>query len=200
MYSLNFVQIQNLENLLRQYHQLFSGSRCVAQQLEELIIKAIKTDMTSVDSLQWKGFGHSIDCDLVLNQTEKIQIKAGDAKPDKLILSGHRLGRFKEDLDEINSFLLLNLCNVIAVPYHLNVSELGNEHWYRIYYIDAEYLKPTIENSWEETEGSRGGYYFEQYNEHGTRLRIVPSMSHQVWWELPKSLFNQANLSRILKA
>lgn len=93
--------IQQFEKDLNKFHELFQGGRCQAWQLEELIAKAIRSDFSKNEKVVWKGNGHDIGCDILINDKIEIQIKSGVIANDKLVLSGHRLGRFNGDLKEI---------------------------------------------------------------------------------------------------
>ena len=64
MYKLTDIMIQNLEKDLRTFHSLFSGGRCEAWQLEELIVRAIKSDHSKSESVAWIGRGHDVDKDV----------------------------------------------------------------------------------------------------------------------------------------
>ena len=67
MYRLTDVMLQNLEKDLKRFHELFQGGRCQAWQLEELIAKAIRSDFNKSDRVIWKGNGHDIGCDIMVN-------------------------------------------------------------------------------------------------------------------------------------
>ena len=53
--KLTDIMIQNLENDLKMFHSLFRGGRCEAWQLEELIVRAIKSDHSKSESVKWIG-------------------------------------------------------------------------------------------------------------------------------------------------
>jgi hypothetical protein len=57
MYKLTDIMLQNLEKDLRKFHELFQGGRCQAWQLEELIAKAIRSDLKNQNKL----FGKEMD-------------------------------------------------------------------------------------------------------------------------------------------
>ena len=107
MYKLTDIMLQNFEKDLKKFHELFQGGRCQAWQLEELIAKAIRSDFKKSEQVIWNGNGHDIGHDISINSEYKLQIKSGKIQKGFLILSGHRLTRFKEDLEKITSFLNL---------------------------------------------------------------------------------------------
>jgi hypothetical protein len=139
MYKLTDIMLQNLEKDLRKFHELFQGGRCQAWQLEELIAKSINSDFKAKDKAFWKGNGHDIEADIVVGNY-KISVKSGKIenkttkKVEKLILSGHRLGRFEGDLEKISEFLTSNTYLLVAVPYNLKENENGKQHNYQLIY------------------------------------------------------------------
>ena len=150
MYKLTDRMLQALEKDLRKFHELFQGGRCQAWQLEELIAKAIRSDFNKSDKVVWKGNGHDIGCDILVNDNIEIQIKSGAVDNDYLTLSGHRLGRFKADLQKITEFLNQNLYLLVAVPYYAKDCELGKSHIYQIFYLDTKTLKLEDYPKWSE--------------------------------------------------
>jgi hypothetical protein len=144
MYKLTDMMLQALEKDLHKFHELFQGGRCQAWQLEELIAKAIRSDFNKSDRVVWKGNNHDIGCDILVNDSIEIQIKSGaiDANNKYLTLSGHRLGRFKGNLQEIIDFLNQNLYLLISVPYYSKDCNLGKSHIYQIFYF--RYKNPKI--------------------------------------------------------
>ncbi len=112
MYRLTPRMEQHFRKSLACYHDIFDGGRCSGWELEELIVKAIRSDNNANHLPRWREGGHDDYADIFVRADDKeygIQIKSGQIKADKdgvfLILSGHRLGRFKGDLDRITTYL-----------------------------------------------------------------------------------------------
>ena len=193
MYRLTDIMLQNLEKDLKKIHELFQGWRCQAWQLEELIAKAIRSDFNKSEGVIWKGNGHDISSDIIVNKTHAIQIKSGTITKDKLVLSGHRLGSFKEDFKKITEFLNHNTYLLVAVLYYVKECELGKSHTYQIYYIDSKILKIDDYKKWQK---KKSHYYCQ--NEYGVDLSIRPAMSWQIWWNIPLSSLNETDKTRLI--
>jgi len=58
-----------------------------------------------------------------------------------MVVSGHRTGRFKEDLNEIRKFLNLNKYDTFLIPYCEEEDELGKRFIYKIFYADSNIFK-----------------------------------------------------------
>ena len=191
MYKLTNTMLQNLEKDLRKFHELFQGGRCQAWQLEELLAKAIRSDFGKVDRVLWKGNGHDIGCDIEVNDNVKIQVKSGVIKKDRLVLSGHRLGRFGQSFEEITKFLNSNDYLLVAVPYLREENDNGNVHVYQIFYLDTKILGLGDYRKWQKV-----GSKYVALNEYGVELSISPSMSWQVWWSLPLDIIPEESRTR----
>lgn len=109
MYKLTARMLQNLNKGLTRFHELFDGGRCDGWGLEELIVKAIKSDTSAHHHVFWKEAGHDDKTDIIvrINGGEfPIQIKSGKIYSNgRLVLSGYRLGRFKGDFEKITDYL-----------------------------------------------------------------------------------------------
>ncbi len=198
MYKLTDRMLQALEKDLRKFHELFQGGRCQAWQLEELIAKAIRSDFNKSERVVWKGNGHDIGCDILVNDNIEIQIKSGAVDSKYLTLSGHRLGRFKGNLQEITNFLNQNLYLLIAVPYYDKDCELGKSHIYQIFYLDTKMLKLNDYAKWNEKKGKKGGVSYYATNDFGVELSIHPTMSWQIWWNVPLNILTEENKTRLI--
>ena len=107
--------LDHFKNDLKKYHQLFNKVRCKAEGLEELIVFSIKSE---IDNVTWKPSAHDKEVDIIVN-SYKIQIKSGVIQNNKLSLSGHRLGRFNGELDQITEYLnnpISFLKNLLLLP------------------------------------------------------------------------------------
>jgi len=201
MYKLTDRMLQNLEANLRRFHELFQGGRCQAWQLEELIAKAIRSDFNKNEKVLWKGNGHDIGADILINDNVEIQIKSGKIEKGCLVLSGHRLGRFKENLERITEFLDKSSYMIIAVPYYTEDDQRGQSYNYQLCYFDTQFLRLGDFRKWKKEPDKKGrekeGYFAE--NEHGVRLSLHPSMSWQIWWRIPMDIIPENNKTRIVK-
>lgn len=193
MYKLTNKMIQNLEKDLIKFHELFSGGRCQAWQLEELIVRAIRSDHDKADSVFWKGNGHDIGSDIVVNKDVSIQVKSGTIKKNILSLSGHRMGRFDGDLKAITDFINENQYLLVAVPYYSEEDDYGKSHVYQILYLETKLLGLGDYKKW-----TLDGKQYKAENEYGVRLFLRPSMSWQIWWELPIAQIPNDNKSRLI--
>lgn len=202
MYRLTDLMLQNLERDLRKFHELFQGGRCQAWQLEELIAKSINSDFKAKDKAYWQGNGHDIEADIIVGNN-KISVKSGkiknaNKKNEKLILSGHRLGRFEGNLKEISKFLSSNTYLLIAVPYDNEENEHGKQHHYQLIYMDALLLQPS---DWKAKYSKKNPKKISKYectNNKGVYCSISPSMSWQVWWEIPTHIIPNKDRTRII--
>ncbi len=178
--------VQRLTGYLTKYHELFDSNRCSGWELEELIVNAIKSDTQAQHHVQWREAGHDDKADIRVraNGTQyNIQVKSGQVKNESLVLSGHRLGRYKGVIEEISKYLSMPSANLIAVPYRQVNDEHGRKHYYRICYVDKGVIASIKANEWEQ----RGKQYI-QTNEYGVKFSLHPSMSWQIWWTIPLEL------------
>lgn len=180
--------LQKFKSDLSTYHKLFTGDRCGGWELEELLANAIKSDTTTNDHVIWTEAGHDDNADIVVKRNDTkypIQIKSGRISNDKLVLSGHRLGRFKGNMAEISDYINSRKANIISVPYKKIDDEKGRRHIYRLCYIPIEYLQGVSGKDWKK-EPNRSTY--KATNKHGVQFSISPSMSWQIWWRIPTSI------------
>ena len=187
--------IQNLESDLRQYHALFDGDRCKGWELEELIVKAIKSDTGVNHHPLWKEAGHDDKADIVVRDNGHqwpVNIKSGQIKNDQLTLSGHRLGRFKGDLQQISNYLNNSETNMMAVPYFREEDANGRHHAYQVVYIGADHIHGIESAKWQ-----KHGKQYRQTNLHGVEFSLRPSMSWQIWWTIPMDLVKRSRLLAI---
>ncbi|HBH26145.1 MAG TPA: hypothetical protein DDX54_01925 [Rhodospirillaceae bacterium] len=184
---------QRLRQDLRKFHDLFTGDRCSAWQLEELIVAAIKSDTQAQHHVKWQEAGHDDKADIlvIINGREHaVQIKSGQIQEKKasLTLSGHRFGRFDGDLKRITEYLNSAPADIIAVPYKKRDGERGREHAYQIVYIPRGALTGVDSQGW-----AQHGKQWRTVNSSGTVLSLRPSMSWQIWWEIPLSVVRRTD-------
>ena len=187
MYKLTAKMEQDFRNSLAKYHELFDGRRCQGWELEELLVRAIKSDNQAQHLPKWIEGGHDDKEDILVVTNGKkhpLQIKSGQIKGRKdnriLALSGHRLGRFSGDFQKISEYLNQRTAQVLSIPYRQEETKLGRKHIYRICYIDVDMLKGVTEKDWQQ----KGAQWFAT-NGYGVTLSVRPSMSWQIWWHIP---------------
>ena len=181
---------QFLEQDLEKYHKLFGGGRCSGTQLEEFIFRAIQLDSETGHHAMWQAGGHDIEADIrvITNETvHLLQIKSGSVRNRKLRLSGYRLGRFGENLEEITKYLNSINSEILSVAYHPQDDEKGRKHIYQIMYVGNDYLHQLNPSSWE-----KSGTRFVQTNQHGVVFSLNPTMSWQIWWNIPEQLLDKS--------
>ena len=183
MFKLTSKMLESLKDKLSIYHNLFNHIECKAEWLEELIFSSIKPHIRNTDEIDWKPGGHDkhTDIKLSINNTQhNINIKSGKISVNKkLVISGHRTGRYGDSLEKKTNFLNNPVSNIISVPY----KKEKKQHIYKIHYIDKNLLTKLNPNGWREK-----GATWEQTNEHGVIFSLRPSMSWQIWWDIPISL------------
>lgn len=186
VYKLTARMVQHFKSDLGKYHDLFDGGRCSSWELEELIVRAIKSDTQAQHQVFWREAGHDDKEDINIDVggvSHKVQVKSGRESGGKLRLSGHRLGRFQGDLHAITDYLNTAGANFITVPYQKVEDDTGRHHKYTICYIDVENMRGLEVNKWEEH-----GKQHRQTNEKGVEFSLRPSMSWQIWWGIPLDL------------
>ena len=180
--------LQRLRQDLTRYHELFRGGRCSGWELEELLVNAIKSDTQAQHHVRWKEAGHDDRADIeVFTNGEPffVQVKSGQLTSQYLKLSGYRLGRFNGDLKKITQYLNEHCANILAVPCQQVNDKTGRRFIYRVCYVRVEHLQALKLTEW-----TKEGKAYKQVNQYGTVLNLRPSMSWQIWWDIPLSLFD----------
>ncbi len=186
---------QQLKQFITQYHHLFDGGRCSGWELEELIVKAIKADTQAQHHVLWKEGGHDDKADIVIHTSDvdyKVQVKSGQFDKKNIVLSGHRLGRFKGDLKAISDYLNSSEANIISVPYYKKEDSGGRKHVYKLCYVDVKNLHGLIDDNWKKKKT-----VYEQVNEAGVVFSLYPSMSWQIWWRIPITAIEVTDIGEI---
>ncbi len=192
MYRLSPRMEQHLESDLKRYHELFDGGRCKSWELEELIVRAIRSDTHACHTPFWKETGHDAEADISVRTngtTHQMQIKSGTIKKDMLTLSGHRLGRFKGNLSDITDYLNNAGANILAIPYVKTDDDSGRHHEYTMCYVDIKNLHGLDATKWETNKSQ-----YRQINQFGVEFSLRPSMSWQIWWYIPMSLVTKGKI------
>jgi len=192
-YRLTPRMLQDLRNSLGTYHGLFNGGRCQAWELEELITRAINSDTRTQHHARWNEGGHDDHEDIqvrINGRTIGIQIKSGQVKPrnETLTISGHRLTRFNGDFEAISDYLNSRDVDIISVSYNKIDNDQGRQHEYTVRYIEIDRLCGVFPERWQEH-----GQQFIQENDYGILFSLRPSMSWQVWWEIPLNQAEEAD-------
>ncbi len=195
MYRLTPRMFQKLQKDLQAYHELFDAKRCDSWQLEELIVRAIKFDTSVNPQVKWTEAGHDDKADITIRSNgtyQQLQIKSGKILPKKgqLELSGHRLGKYRGDMDKISDYLNSSTADILSVPYSRVENKRGRHHQYQIAYVPIQRLHGLRGCDWTKKQGPRGGVQYTQSNSCGVEFRILPSMSWQVWWRIPLELID----------
>lgn len=191
MYRLTPRMLQRLKGDLGKYHDLFDSKRCAGWELEELLVGAIKSDTQAQHHVQWQEAGHDDKADIVVRvngMQHSIQVKSGQMQAGKLMLSGHRLGRFDGDMERITDYLNAPSANIIAVPYRQTNDEHGRRHIYRVCYVDKSIVAGIDAGAWRPH-----GKQHRQTNAHGVEFSLRPSMSWQIWWSIPPQAAEQTD-------
>lgn len=184
MYRMTGRMLQHFQRDLLRYHDLFSGGRCQGWEQEELIVRAIKSDMSAHHHVIWKEAGHDTEADIVVRTNGDfypIQIKSGKVDGGgRLVLSGYRMGKYQNDWPAITEYLKSKQANLLSVTYEMIDGDKGRQHIYQVSYIDAEILREISADAWEKV-----GKQYKQTNSEGVEFSVRPSMSWQIWWAIP---------------
>lgn len=189
MYHLTQRMLQTLRKDLQAYHGMFQGDRCSGWEMEELLVRAIKSDTTAQHHVQWREGGHDPDADIMVRTngtTYPIQVKSGKVKRirsmncDVLELSGYRLTRFDGNFESITDFLNNLPAPIIAIPCKKIDNNYGRVFVYRVGYIAESVLTGIKKDKWVEY-----GSQWRQETDKGILFSLVPRMSWQIWWKIP---------------
>ena len=185
MYKLTPRMLKGFERNLKKYHALFEGGRCEGIQQEELLVKGIKTCATA--QVVWQGKGHDDNPDIVItskNVTHPFRISSGEEQKKGIKISGYRLGTHNGNFTSISRYINSRDANIICITYRKVNDKAGLKHIYRLCYLDVSKLKGITSTGWAQPRSSRT-----QTNTHGVKFSVTPSMSWQLWWTVPKNLF-----------
>ena len=173
--SNNFINY--LEENLTDHHKLYKKIRCKAENLEELIVRSLDSSGYNVG---WDPASHDKIKDIVVNNTNNLSIKSGtfNKKKKSINISGHRLGSFKSNFKEITDYLNKST-DTISV---YNPSKNFKKHTYVISTISKEKFAGLKSDAW-----IKKGAAFNQTNAFNVKFSLRPTMSWQIWWEIPVS-------------
>lgn len=163
---------------IKSHHELYKKIRCKAEYLEEIIVQSLRS---TKEKVKWNPAGHEQEKDILVNDTYKIQIKSGTLTQSKLKVSGHRLGRFENNFNKITDFLN-KLDSDIYATTNPSPRMSTNEHKYHLYYVNKKAITGIKKEDWE-----KSGAGYKNKNTIGTIFLLKPTMSWQIWWEIPLS-------------
>ena len=198
MYQLTPRMQQALRAYLMKYHDLFDSGRCSGWKLEELIYKSIQSDNTAGHHATSEKGRNYDQADIRVSVNGEIyplqvksgeikQVKSGNERKSHLVLSGHRMTRFKSDFRAITEYLNEERADFLSIPYRKVDDDAGRHHIYQIVYVEGIYLRQLTPDQWE-----RVGASWKQINPYGVIFTVSPSMSWQVWWRIPLSLVDRS--------
>jgi len=167
------------------------GGRCSGWASEELIVRAINSDTIEQHHASWREAGHDDQADIRVRtggSQHSIQVKSGTITKTHLTLSGHRLGRLSKsrDLLEITKYLNAPKANFVSVPCKKQNDECGRRFTYWLCYIEKEKFTGLRADKWDEHNKQ-----YRQMNQYGVRFRLSPSMSWQIWWDVPLDVITE---------
>lgn len=176
---------------LRVHHMLYRLP-AISEFLEELIAETLKDNGLDND---WKpNRSHTVSKDLTLVDGHSFSIKSGiyDPKKGTLKFSGSRLGKHGTLEAMVKSI------NDTHADYYVCLAK-ANEDWEiipdktqeKVYYLFVfESSKLDYNGVWGVTESKKGGFKY-VYDVPGMHAKISPSMSHQLWTTVHKSLIGE---------
>ena len=193
MYKLTPRMLKGFERNLKKYHTLFDEGRCEGIQQEELLVKGIKTCSTA--QVVWQGKGHDDNPDIVITSKKAknpFRISSGKEQTKGIKISGYRLGTHNGNFTSITNYLNSREENIIGITYDKDDDETRCKHIYRLYYLNISKLKGITVNKWVKKKSrSKNPPTRIQKNSHNVELSVHPSMSWQVWWLVPKDIFEE---------
>lgn len=176
---------------LRVHHMLYRLP-AISEFLEELIAETLKDNGLDND---WKpNRSHTVSKDLTLFTGESFSIKSGvyDPKNGTLKFSGSRLGKHGSLEAMVESI------NETHADYYICLAK-AEEDWKvipgkqdeKVYYLFVfESSKLDYSGQWGIRESKKGGFKY-VYDIPGMHAKINPSMSHQLWTTVDKSLIGE---------
>ena len=195
MYRLTPRMRQILRRKLKEYHLLFGSGGCSGRSLEELIFTSIRLDNNANHYATWKRIGHDNEADICVTVNDKtypLDIKSGIVKKGYLTLSGPRLGRFEEDIEQITACLNSRKSEILSVSYRgvVEDKEMAADYGrcrYQIMYADASCFHGLNPSSWEQVRKR-----WRQTNRYGVIFWLNPAMDWKLRWKVPEKLLDMS--------
>jgi hypothetical protein len=191
-FELSDISIQNLTNNLNLFHQIFKKCICKGEYIEELFQQCLEQDPVLTGKVEWKYGSHKSKYDIKI-PTDQISIKSGTITEGNLVsISGHRLTKLNGDLNEINKTLKSNVSNLVIC---CNFIPVNGKKQYIIRYLDKEVFSyPKFGSEWIPKSGKKNKSkskitLYEWTSPNGIYMTITPSMSWQIWRNVPLLLF-----------
>lgn len=164
----------------------------ISEFLEELIAETLAENGLDND---WKpNRSHTVSKDLTLESGHSFSIKSGvyDPKSGTLKFSGSRLGKH-ETLDAMvksisDTHADYYVCLAKAEEDWKNIPAKGEKKVYYLFVFESDKLDYSGE--WGIKESKKGGFKY-VYDVPGLHAKINPSMSHQLWTTVDKSLIGE---------
>ncbi len=191
MYKLTPRMLKEFKFNLRKYHDLSNEGRCMGIQQQELIVNSIKADKLARDNVLWPGKGHDDNSDIVITREEiehHFKIISGKETKEHIKISGYRLGRYDGNFNLITQEINSGNADIICVTYRKKDDNTGFKHIYQLCYLDINKLKGLTVDGWQK----KGNSYI-QLNSHNVEFSLHSSMSWQLWWNIPKDLFEKTS-------
>lgn len=176
---------------LRVHHMLYRLP-AISEFLEELIAETLKDNGLEND---WQpNRSHAVSKDLSLVDGHSFSIKSGvyDPKHGTLKFSGSRLGKhgsLEAMVESINSTHAdYYICLAKAEEDWKTIPGKQDEKVYYLFVFESNKLDYSGE--WGIRESKKGGFKY-VYDVPGLHAKISPSMSHQLWTTVDKSLIGE---------
>lgn len=188
MYRLTPRMWQALRQNLKEYHNLFSSGGCSGKCLEELIFQSIRSD-NGHHYATWKRVRPDNRADICVTANGEIyplDIKSGIMKRNYLTLSGPRLQRFGQDIEQITAYLNNREAQILSVSYRRADEDRGI-HLYQLMYVDATYLYDLNSSNWKKI-----GRRWKQTNQYGVIFLLNPAMGWKIRWKIPEELLDMS--------
>jgi hypothetical protein len=176
---------------LRVHHMLYRLP-AISEFLEELIAETLKDN--GLDNDWQPNRSHTVSKDLSLATGQSFSIKSGvyDPKHGTLKFSGSRLGKHGSLEAMVESITSTH------ADYYICLAK-AEEDWKvipgkqdeKVYYLFVfESSKLDYSGEWGIRESKKGGFKY-VYDVPGLHAKISPSMSHQLWTTVDKSLIGE---------
>jgi hypothetical protein len=176
---------------LRVHHMLYRLP-AISEFLEELIAETLKDN--GLDNDWQPNRSHTVSKDLSLATGQSFSIKSGvyDPKHGTLKFSGSRLGKHGSLEAMVESITSTH------ADYYICLAK-AEEDWKvipgkqdeKVYYLFVfESSKLDYSGEWGIRESKKGGFKY-VYDVPGLHAKISPSMSHQLWTTVNKSLIGE---------
>ncbi|CAG8483176.1 23585_t:CDS:2 [Gigaspora margarita] len=125
---MKLIDISDLDDLAAQVNEQTANDEDFLKKISNRILARVLILQNRLYS------GKDEDYEEKINNLRKIE-------KSNMVVSGHRTGRFKGDLNKIKEFLNSNKYDTFLIPYCEEVDELGKRFIYQIFYADSNIFK-----------------------------------------------------------